>query len=111
MFGTQCVYASGQWNVWNGGIKKWVPVPVACKPFSPDVWHHIILHVHRTADTRMHYDWLTLDGVRNPLNVAEPSGPLPTGWLDNLGVQWQLDTANSPISFNEWIDNVQLTIR
>jgi len=111
MFGTQCVYASGQWNVWNGAAKKWVPVPVACTAFSPNVWHHIVLQVHRTSDTQMHYDSLTLDGTQYVLNLAEPSGPLPLGWSENMGVQWQLDTASSPLSFNEWIDNVKLTIR
>jgi hypothetical protein len=59
----------------------------------------------------MHYDSLTVDGMQNTLNLAEPSGPLPTGWTDNLGVQWQLDTGSAPLTTSEWIDNVKLTIR
>ena len=111
MFGTQCVYASGQWNVWNGGAGKWVPAPIVCTPFSPNTWHHIVLQVHRTSDTQMHYDSLALDGIQYVLNLAEPSGPLPAGWSEDMGVQWQLDTASVPLSFSEWIDNVKLTIR
>jgi len=30
---------------------------------------------------------------------------------DDLGVQWQLDTSGSPLTFNEWIDNVKLTVQ
>lgn len=111
MFGTQCVYASGLWNVWNGSAKTWVPLPLTCNKFTPNVWHHIQWQVHRTPDTMMHYDTLTIDGVQNSINVAQPSGPLPTGWNENMGVQWQLDTASQPLSFNEWIDSVKLTIK
>ena len=86
------------------GQGVWVPTQIRCQPFAPNVWHHIVSQVH-------HYDSLTLDGVQHSLNLAEPSGPLPLGWTDNLGVQWQLDTASSPLAFSEWIDNVKLTIR
>lgn len=111
MFGTECVYATGYWNVWNGATSNWVPTNVACKPFSPNTWHHIVWQFHRTSDTKMHYDSLTLDGVVHSVNQVQPSAPLPRGWTDNLGVQWQLDTPASPLTFNEWIDNVKLTIR
>jgi hypothetical protein len=111
MFGTECTYATGLWNVWNQGGGTWVPTQLACQAFTPNVWHHIVWQVHRTPDTQMHYDSLTLDGIQYSLNLTEPSGPLPSGWTDNLGVQWQLDTASSPLAFNEWIDNVKLTIR
>jgi hypothetical protein len=111
MFGTQCLYATGNWNVWSQGGKTWVPTSVPCQKFAPNRWHHLVWQFHRTADTQMHYDTLTLDGVPHVLNLTEPSGPLPSGWGDNLGVQWQLDTASVPIAFNQWIDNVKLTIR
>jgi hypothetical protein len=44
------------------------------------------------------------------MSAPELSGPLPAGWTDNLGVQWQLDAAGVPLTFSEWIDNVKLTI-
>ena len=111
MFGTQCAYASGYWDVWNQGTGTWVQTPIACQPFTPNVWHHIVWQVHRTSDTLMHYDSLTLDSIQYAVNMTEASGPMPLGWTDNLGVQWQLDTASAPLTFNEWIDNVKLTIR
>src|SRR5437868_7819756 len=32
MFGTQCNYAAGLWDVWNGGGQKWVHTAVPCTP-------------------------------------------------------------------------------
>jgi hypothetical protein len=58
----------------------------------------------------MHYDSLTIDKIKYTVSVVEPSGPLPTGWADSVGVQWQLDTASAPLAFNEWVDKVNLTI-
>lgn len=111
MFGSQCEYKTGVWGIWNGKAGNWVQTGLPCKRFAPNVWHHIVWQVHRTSDEKMHYDSLTLDGVTHALNMAEPSGPLPAGWTDNLGVQWQLDTPLSALTFNEWVDNVKLTIQ
>jgi hypothetical protein len=43
--------------------------------------------------------------------MVEPSGPLPCGWNDTVGVQWQIDTDASALAFDEWIDNVALTVQ
>ena len=111
MFGTECEYNTGHWAIWNAKAGGWVPTALPCKRFTPSVWHHIVWQVHRTSDQKMHYDSLILDGVTHVLNLAEPSGPLPSGWLDDLGVQWQLDTPSSPLTFNEWVDSVKLTVQ
>jgi hypothetical protein len=37
------------------------------------------------------YDMLNVDGDHTQLNLAYPSGPLPSGWGDNSGLQIQLD--------------------
>ena len=109
MFGSQCAYGSGHWEVWNQKTGHWVQTGLACKRFSPNVWHHIVWNVHRTS-SEMYFDSLTLDGYVNTINMVEPSGPLPKGWSHSLGVQWQLDTASKATAFHEWIDNVQLTL-
>lgn len=110
MFGTQCTYSTGLWDVWDMASRTWVPTQVACKKFSPQVWHHVVWKFHRTTDTKMHYDSLTSDGVQHSVNQVEPSGALPKGWSDELGVQWQLDTPASPLTLNEWIDDVKVTV-
>ena len=110
MFGSQCDYASGHWDIWNQATNHWVQTPIACYKLKPYVWHHIVWQYHRTPDTLMHYDWLAVDGDWHQLNWAEPSGWLPSGWGDDMGVQWQLDTASAPLAFHEWIDKVNLKI-
>ena len=109
MFGSQCSYSSGYWDIWNQQTGHWVATTLPCTQFTPETWHHIVWQVHRTADQQMSFDSLTLDGVENTLSQVEPSGPLPSGWADTIGVQWQLDTGSAPLEFNEWIDNVNLT--
>jgi hypothetical protein len=110
MFGTQCSYAAGRWDVWNQATGHWVQTSLACQRFTPNVWHHIVWRVHRTTNNQMEFDSVTLDGKLHALNIVEPPGPLPSGWAETVGVQWQLDTASQPTAFNEWIDNVKLTL-
>jgi len=109
MFGTQCAYGSGHWDVWNQKTGHWVQTSLTCKRFTPNVWHHVVWNFHRTSGY-MHFDTLTLDGTKSQINMAEPSAALPKGWSHSLGVQWQLDTAANPTAFHEWIDNVTLTL-
>jgi len=111
MFGSQCSYASGYWDVWNQLTGHWVQTTLPCQKFTPAVWHHIVWKVHRTKSSQnMYFDSITIDGKLHTLNLVEPSGPLPAGWGETVGVQWQLDTASQPTAFNEWIDNVKLTM-
>ncbi|HZP62470.1 MAG TPA: hypothetical protein VFB28_03565 [Terriglobales bacterium] len=111
MFGSQCNYASKYWDVWNGSTSHWIQTTLPCTKWSVSTWHHIVWNYHRTTtDTKMYFDSLTLDGVVHNLNMNEPSAPLPKGWSDGLGVQWQLDTAGSALTFSEWVDEVKLTI-
>lgn len=116
MFGSQCTYSTGKWDVWNAGSHRWVDVAVPCPRFTSNTWHHIIWQVHRTAGNKMmHYDALTIDGTKYLVGVTEPAGALPAGWSDMMGVQWQLDGPGNPnllpISFNEWIDKASLTVK
>ncbi len=116
MFGSQCTYSTGTWDIWNAGSHQWVPIAVPCPRFKANVWHHIVWQVHRTtSDKMMHYDSLSIDGKTYVVGVAEPSGALPAGWSDMMGVQWQLDGPGNPnllpIAFNEWIDKATLTVK
>lgn len=110
MFGSQCHYATGHWDIWNQATSHWIQTPLPCRKLAPNAWHHIVWQYHRTSDTLMHYDWLAVDGAWYPLNWTEPSSAMPSGWTDNLGVQWQLDTAASPLAFHEWVDKVNVKI-
>jgi hypothetical protein len=119
MFGTQCDYANGWWEVWNQQQGYWAATSVSCNPFQPNVWYHITWNLRRTPDKMMHYDNFTIvqyDGNKNilasntyTLNLAYPSGPLPKGWDSVLGVQFQMDANANGGQMQEYVDQVKLT--
>ena len=100
MFGTQCDYAkgyrNGAWDVWDAGAGQWTHTSFACPGFVPGDWYHITWNFHRTSDKYEHYDSVAiqhydstgttqLGSSNTTVNIAWPSGPLPSGWSGNLG--------------------------
>jgi hypothetical protein len=138
MWGTQCDYSQngGVWDIWNGDQGKWVPMySMPCvnpnrSKFRTGVWYHVIWSLHRVAPgLNLPYGGMSFDSVRiveyageggvssdytYQVNSVQPAGPLPAGWSDQLGVQFQIDlngNANSygyPNSITEWVDQVKL---
>ena len=119
MFGTQCDYVSGTWDVWNASSGAWVHSRVPCRRFTADNWYHVTLAFHRTSDGMEHYDSLLLQQYNSaghlvgqnmyPFNQVMPSGTLPPGWGENLGVQFQMDIGPAGATMQEWVDQVTLT--
>ena len=120
MFGTQCDYASGTWDLWNGGGPGWLHTSVPCKKFIANTWYHIVLSFHRSQpDQYEHYDNLTIAQYAANGNVASfnsyvlnrafPSQLTPPGWGDDLGVQFQMDIGRKGAQMQEWVDEVTLT--
>ncbi len=119
MFGTQCNYAAGVWDIWNESAVAWVHSKVPCKKFVPNTWYHVTLNFHRTSpDNLEHYDNLTVVQYKSSgkiaasnfyaMNKALPSGMTPPGWGDNLGVQFQMDIGPVGTQMQEWVDQVSL---
>jgi hypothetical protein len=119
MFGTQCDYYHGVWDVWDEYDTKWVLTSVPCPKFKPNTWYRITETFHRTADTLEHYDSIkvvqyssrnkVVSSTTYTLNLTEPSGPLPNGWNENVGLQFQMDIGPTGTSMAEWIDKTSLT--
>ncbi len=124
-FGTQCLYATGQWQVWNGGSNQWVNAGVACPKLTAGDWYHITWKFHRSSNKNnknmyydsvqvLHYDSTgtqqqSTGSYSASVNKTEQAGPLPSGWSNNLGVQFQLDLNGIGGQYNEWVDLVSLT--
>jgi len=112
MFGTQCVIG-GVWDIFNQYAGTWVPTSLACS-LSTGTWHHLVWNVHRVpGDTSctagwpcMHYDSLTIDGTVHPINLTEAAGPLPSGWAETSGIQFQIDLNGSGGTATEYLDDV-----
>jgi len=128
MFGTQCDYAVGLWEVWNAQGGTWQKTPVACPKFTPNVWYHITWNFHRGKrfnNQNQFYDNFTVvqynanNNVVSKstyiLNLAYGSAPLPAGWNDNMGIQFQVDlngqagVNGNPTTVSEYLDKVSVT--
>jgi hypothetical protein len=112
MFGTQCDYANGVWQLWNAGMEEWVPTQFACKRLTPGKWYHLTYHFHRTVpDNAEHYDSLTIGEQHESTTTYNfattyPSGTLPRGFTENMGAQFQIDIGASGGTIEEWVDEV-----
>ncbi len=144
MFGAQCDYGQngGVWDIWDQNLGSWIPQynmpcvnPNRAK-FRTGVWYRITWTLHRVAPgLNLTYGGMSYDSVRvteyanqfNPnaatsdytytVNSVTGAGPLPAGWSDQLGVQFQIDlNGNSGArgysdTITEWIDQVKLTAK
>lgn len=120
MFGTQCNYAAGVWDVWDSNNHKWVHTKASCNHFKANTWYHVTLSFHRTPkDNYEHYDSLMIVQFNNNgsiankynynWNLAFASSALPAGWGEDLGLQFQMDIANTGANMTEYVDGVTLT--
>ena len=116
VFGHQCDYGNGKWDVWDMLHGTWVATSITCN-LSLNAWHHIQLQFHRINGSNcsgypcQYYDSITIDGQVNAVNMVEPSGPYPTAWGtgNNTGLNIQLDTADAS-SLTEYIDDANLLL-
>ena len=130
MFGTQCDYSKGYvWDVWSQAKTQWIPTTIPCdlvkkQALTPNVWYHITWNFHRAGKLE-YYDSITVVRYDSAMNVvsnvtysasiSQGSAKLPAGWINNLGVQFQMDlngnagVGSNPTTMTEHIDNVTLT--
>ncbi|MGO9519101.1 MAG: hypothetical protein ACLPND_18875 [Candidatus Korobacteraceae bacterium] len=109
MMGSECDYGRGVWDSWDEASNKWIHTSIPCKKFTSNTWHHIQWYI--TADQKKHqYTYITLviDGNPKSLNVTGNARDL--GWVDQMGVQWQLDVNATGQGYHEWVDQATLTV-
>ncbi|MGI9101670.1 MAG: Ig-like domain-containing protein [Terriglobales bacterium] len=111
MIGTHCSIGDGYWYGWNQATNRWVQFSSApCKKsqWTPGVWHHVVWYMERIPNSHYYkYDGLVFDGAAYTINMSQPANY--TGWADNLGVQWQVDTNGNGGDVHWWVDKVKLT--
>jgi hypothetical protein len=126
MFGSQCNYATNQWQFWlpgNGGL-TWVNVGLSPCQFSTGAWHHATYFFQRVTaggyqkiptifnpssdtNTSLRFGTLTIDGNTMYLGGLSYS-TIPYHWSPVLGVQHQLDSAKSGVTIEEYDDKESL---
>jgi hypothetical protein len=109
LFGAECdvqgTYA-GQWMVNDFANNKWISTGIPCLAATAGKWHHIGWEYSRTLDNRMHYQAVTVDGVK--YMVDRFYSPHSTTTRE-LNVAIQLDGDKEMTNYSVWVDNVNLT--
>lgn len=120
-FGTQWLTSTHHFQVWNsycatGCSGNWVDTGDSAT-ISTGAWHHLIIVTHHVrGDTSgsggypvMYYDAIILDGTTVVANFhsGTSGGALPSGWTEQTGAMFQLDTnstCGSACTVTEYID-------
>ena len=127
MFGTQCNYATNQWQNWlptKTGL-GWVNAGASPCQFTNGAWHHVTYFLQRVtangyqqipaafspttdSNTSVRFATVTVDGQTVYLGGLAHS-TLQTTWGQTLGVQHQLDSSIANVTIEEYIDKETLT--
>ena len=106
-WGTECNFnGSHAWDIWNGGIEKWMPTNVPCTPFPSMTWIHLVWNFERVGN-QMHYISISINGVVTPVDVFLPAQP---NWpIEDINVAFQMDMNANHVPYNVWLDKLRLT--
>jgi hypothetical protein len=109
-FGWQAFYSGGIWRIFDYGLKQWDATTVAFAGFTPGTWHHILAEYHNDITNHIVYhDALTVDGVRNPVNVTHNA--FNSGGRDQFTNAIQLDSNKSATPYSVYVDKMSITYR
>jgi hypothetical protein len=128
MFGSQCNYAANQWQLWlphNGGL-TWVNAGLSPCQFSTGTWHHATYFLQRVtasgyqeiplrfgpatdANSSLRFGTVSIDGVTAYLGALSFSTIPTPAWSPVIGVQHQLDSAESGVTIEEYLDKESVT--
>jgi hypothetical protein len=113
MAGSQCVYATGEYDGWNEVTGHWVNSSATCPAkYAPSVWHHVRRFWQRTNGNVV-YSCVQFDGgTSQNMALTEPGSP-NSGWGDSAGVQFQLDynySTNPAPGFSFYLDDANFYV-
>jgi len=110
MFGGQCNFAAGVYDVWDQSTTHWIATRITCSPttLAPNQWHRFQREVHFDSSKVLWYDYLCIDDQcwGNSSLGTYGSSSLPTGWSSTRIWQFQLDLGASGGTTTVWLDNV-----
>lgn len=95
IFSTQCAGITGSWEAGytSGTQDHWWASSIKCDPrtWTPNVWHHIQIGMHRDASGVVTHDWVDVDGTHHPWGYSRASGQY-LGWAPAVvNVQYQIE--------------------
>jgi hypothetical protein len=109
-FSWQANYATNVWRIFNYGAKQWETSGLALQRFMPGTWHHIAAEYHSDASGHsVFHDALTIDGVRNPVNIRHDA--FLSGGNDQFTNALQLDSNSHPDAYSVYVDQMKITYK
>ncbi len=109
LWGTQCDYGGGHWDIWNNTKHYWQHTAVACQKWAPGTWHTVKWYLERDPNKKyLHYAVLQVDGTQYNINTWLPA--MATSWGDDFGIQFEQDTDLYGDPWYMWADKIHATI-
>ncbi|HEX2328639.1 MAG TPA: hypothetical protein VHN74_07940 [Candidatus Angelobacter sp.] len=109
-FSWQAAYVGGVWRIFDYGLKQWQSAGIPVQPFAGGTWHHVLAEYHN--DTVNHIVWhdaLTVDGVRNVVNI--PHNAFFSGSANQFTNAFQLDSNSVAAPYSVYLDQMTITYR
>ncbi len=107
-WGTECRIGGGnEWDIWDNANFTWVPTGIACEP-NAGKWNHVTVAAQRTADNKLVYQSITLNGVTANLNKTYPPFSVPADWY-GVTVNYQMDGNVKQKAITSYVDNLNFT--
>lgn len=109
LFGTQCNYAYGTWDIWSNTGYKWEHTALPCQKWAPNSWHKVTWYF--TIDDNhksLHYVAVRVDGVDYKVDKWMAAGSVP--YNKEFLVQFEQDTDQNGDPWYLWADNIQVAL-
>lgn len=109
-FAWQADYNSNQWRIFNYVTQAWDGTGLALERFTPGTWHHIMGEYHNdTTGHGVFHDALTVDGVRNLINIRHDA--VATTRQNQFANAFQLDSNSVPAPYSVYVDEMTITYK
>ncbi|HEV2730989.1 MAG TPA: hypothetical protein VGV15_13225 [Terriglobales bacterium] len=108
IWGHECRIAGGhEWDTWDNVNEHWVKSGIACNPVSND-WNHLVIHVARTVDDRLHFESITLNGVTHTVDRFDH--PSATTWY-GMTINYQMDGNGAQEPYTVYLDKISFSYK
>lgn len=98
LLSSQCAGSDGRWEAGytSGRFDHWWASGIQCDPrtWTPNVWHHIQIGMHRGANGVVTHDWVDIDGAHHVWGYTRESAHF-LGWAPaTVDLQYQIEGNN-----------------
>lgn len=109
LFGTQCNYAHGTWDIWSNTGRYWQHTAIPCQKWGPNSWHKVTWYFTLDSNTKyLHYAALKVDGTEYKVDKWLAAGAVP--YNKEFLIQFEQDTDQNGDPWYLWTDKTQVVL-